>query len=76
MAFFSREPGVGLDDEEEEDDEDEDHDDDHEDDLFDSGGAPAPPDPPVVNVEIQPAELTEEEALELAIAQSELEELG
>jgi hypothetical protein len=35
-----------------------------------------PPDPPVVNPDIQPVELTKEEVMELAIAHSELEELG
>jgi hypothetical protein len=58
-GYFNRERGVILNAEDEGDDDAKDH----EDALFDNGGAPAPPaiDP------LQPMELTEEEALELAI---------
>jgi hypothetical protein len=70
VGYFNWELGVGLDEEEEEDKDD---DTDDEDTLFDNGGAPPLP---AVDSEIQPTDLGEEEALELEIAKSELEELG
>jgi hypothetical protein len=67
MAFFNRALGIGLDDDRKEN-KDEHHNNDNEDDLFDNDEAPAPPDASFAILEIQPAELTGEEALELAIA--------
>jgi hypothetical protein len=62
VNFFNRERFVGLG--SEEDDEDEVHD--------ESTTAPSVG----VNQEFQPANLTEEEAIEMAIAQSELDQLA
>jgi hypothetical protein len=59
-GYFNRERGVSLNAEDKGDDNTEDY----EDALFDNGGAPAPP---AIDPKLQPAELTEEEALELAI---------
>jgi hypothetical protein len=71
VGYFNRDLGVSLDEEEEQEDKDDDTDD--EEALFDNGGAPPPP---VVDSEIQATDLRKEEALELEIGKSELEELG
>jgi pyruvate/2-oxoglutarate dehydrogenase complex dihydrolipoamide dehydrogenase (E3) component len=63
---------VGLNKEDEEGHEGHNNAEDHEDAMFDNGGVPSLL---VIDPEIQPVDLTEEEVLELAITQSMLDEL-
>jgi hypothetical protein len=64
VGYFNRELCIGLDSDAAKD---------HQDVMFVNGGVP---DLTAVDLELQPVDLTEKEALELAIAQSELDMLG